>query len=52
MFRRLRTAARATLTVRLEGRVTSRNVDAAATIQRLERVYRPNAPPPHAAPKR
>jgi hypothetical protein len=43
--------ARATLTVRLEGRVTPRNVDAAATIQRLERIYRPSAPPPHPAPK-
>ena len=37
--------ARATLTVRLENRVTARNVDAAATIRRLERTYRPPATP-------
>jgi hypothetical protein len=42
--------ARATLTVRLEGRVTARNVDAAATIQRLERAYRPPSPPPGPPP--
>jgi hypothetical protein len=36
--------ARATLTVRLEGRVTARNVDAAATLRRLERAYQPPAP--------
>lgn len=40
--------ARATLTVRLEGRVTPRNVDAAATLRRLERAYRP---PPPATPR-
>ncbi len=38
--------ARATLTVRLESRVTPRTVDAAATIRRLERRYRPPGPPP------
>jgi hypothetical protein len=37
--------ARATLTVRLEGRVTPRNLDAAATLQRLERAYRPPGAP-------
>jgi len=38
--------ARATLVVRLEARTTPRNIDAAATIQRLERAYSPPAPPP------
>jgi hypothetical protein len=42
--------ARATLTVRLEARVTPRNVDAAATIRRMERLYRPPAPPPGPPP--
>lgn len=42
--------ARATLTVRLEPRVTPRNVDAAATIQRMERLYLPPAPQPGAPP--
>lgn len=42
--------ARATLTVRLERRVTAGNVDAAATIRRLEQIYRSSAPPP-AAPR-
>jgi len=42
--------ARATLTVRLEGRVTPRNVDAAATAQRLESRYRPPSPPPGPPP--
>ena len=42
--------ARATLTVRLEPRVTPRNVDAAATIRRMERLYRPPAPPPGPPP--
>ena len=36
--------ARATLTVRLETRATPRNVDAAATIRRLEQAYRPVVP--------
>jgi hypothetical protein len=48
--------ARATLIVRLEGRVTPRNIDAAATFQRLERSYRqpslpPGPPPAPTAPK-
>ena len=38
--------ARATLVVRLEARTTPRNIDAAATIQRLERAYSPPAAPP------
>ncbi len=37
--------ARATLTVRLERRVTPRNVDAAATVRRLEQTYRSAAAP-------
>jgi hypothetical protein len=37
--------ARATLTVRLENRVTRRNVDAAAAIRRLGRVYAPPSAP-------
>lgn len=37
--------ARATLTVRLESRVTPRNVDAAAAIRRLERAYAAPAAP-------
>ena len=41
--------ARTTLTVRLESRVTPRNLDAAATVRRLERAYAP--PQPAAPPK-
>jgi hypothetical protein len=42
--------ARAMLTVRLESRVTPRNVDAAATIRRMEQLYAPAAPPPGPPP--
>jgi len=44
--------ARATLIVRLENRVTARNVNAAATLQRLERAYRPPGPPTGPPPSR
>lgn len=36
--------ARATLTVRFESRVTPRNLDASATVRRLEQAYRSAAP--------
>jgi hypothetical protein len=42
--------ARTTLIVRLEASTTPRNIDAAATIQRLERAYGP--PPPSPTPPR
>jgi len=43
--------ARATLTVRFENRATGRNVDAAATVRRLEAAYRPPGPPTSPPPK-